>query len=81
VDNSIVVYLGECIQLKPGKDRIIYAGMLSGEVFSVVQRKKTSNGSCAWNLYYPKKRGEITIDGVQINVENITPSEIRLHIA
>jgi hypothetical protein len=81
VDNSIVVSLGECIQLKSGKDRIIYAGMLSDEVFSMVQRKKTSDGTCAWNLYYPKKRGEITIDGVQINVENITPSEIQLHIS
>ncbi len=80
MDNSIVVSLGECIQLKRGKDRIIYAGMLSDEVFSIVQRKKVSSGECAWNLYYPKKRGEITIDGVQINVENITPSEIQLHI-
>ena len=81
MDNSIVVSLGECIQLKRGKDRIIYAGMLSDEVFSIVQRKKTSNGLCAWNLFYPTKRGEITIDSVQINVENVTPSEIRLHIA
>ena len=61
MDNSIVVSLGECIQLKRGRDRIIYAGMLSDEVFSIVQRKKTSNGSCAWNIYYTKKRSEINL--------------------
>jgi hypothetical protein len=31
----------------------------------------------SWNLYFPKNRSEISIDGVNILVENVTPDEIR----
>jgi hypothetical protein len=45
-----------------------------------VQKKANGYQGFAWNLYFPKRRQEITIDGVSIFVENVTPEEIRLRI-
>ena len=35
----------------------------------------------SWNLFYPKSKTSITIDEVNILVENVTADEIRLRIA
>jgi hypothetical protein len=32
----------------------------------------------SWNLYFPKKKRDITIDGVGIYVERVIPEEIEL---
>jgi len=34
----------------------------------------------AWNLLYPREQIRIRIDGVNIQVENVTPDEIRLRV-
>jgi len=81
---SIVLSVGDVFHLRRGKDRIIYAGMPSDNIYSIVQRKwdfmPLGCWGFAWNLFFPKSRQEITIDGVNIFVENVTPEEIRLRI-
>jgi hypothetical protein len=74
--NSIVLAVGEQFHLMLGKDNIIYAGMPSEEVYSIAQRKSCGYQGYAWNLFYPKNRREITIDGVKLYVERVTPDEI-----
>jgi len=76
----IVLAVGGSVHLRRGKDHILYAGMPSENVYSIVQKKTFGYRGYAWNLYFPKKRQEITIDGVSIFVENVTPDEIRLRI-
>ena len=66
--------------MRRGKDHILYAGMPSEDVYSIAQKKSSGYQGFAWNLYFPKKQQEITIDGVSVFVENVTPDEIRLRI-
>jgi hypothetical protein len=72
----VVLGVGEDFHLKLGKDYIIYAGMPSEGVYSIAQRKSYGNRGYAWNLYYQKNRREITIDGVRLYIERVTPDEI-----
>ena len=76
----VVLSVGESVHLRRGKDHIIYAGMPSENVYSIVQKKATGYQGYAWNLFFPKKRQEITIDGVNIFVESVSPEEISLRI-
>jgi hypothetical protein len=39
MQNSFSLSIGESYHLKMGKDRIVYAGMPSENVYSIVQRK------------------------------------------
>jgi len=80
MDRSVVLSVGAGFHLKLGKDRIVYAGMPSDSVYSIVQRKQHMYQGYAWNLFYPSGKSELTIDGVNIYVENATPDEIRLRI-
>jgi hypothetical protein len=77
---SIILAVGEDAHLKLGKDHIIYAGMPSDNVYSIIQKKARGYQGFSWNLFFPKRRQEITIDGVNIFVESVTPEEIRLRI-
>jgi len=77
----VVLAVGESVHLRRGKDHIFYAGMPSENVYSIAQKKRGSPyQGYAWNLYFPKKQQEITVDGVSIFVENVSPGEIRLRI-
>jgi len=80
MDNSVVLSVGKDFHLRRGKDHIIYAGMPSDTVYSIAQRKANGYQGYAWNLFYPKRKSEIEIDGVNIFVENVTPDEIRLRV-
>jgi hypothetical protein len=73
---AVVLTVGGQFHLKFGKDNIIYAGMPSEEVYSIAQRKSSGYQGYAWNLFYPRNRREITIDGIKIYVERVTPDEI-----
>jgi hypothetical protein len=75
---TVVLPIGESYHLRRGKDNIIYAGMLSDSVYSIVQIKASGYQGYAWPLYYPRKRQDITIDGVKIYIERVTPEEIEL---
>ena len=81
---SVVLPVGGEFHLRSGKDRIIYAGMPSDGVYSMVQKKRQfapySAWGYAWNLFYPREQTQITIDGVNLQVENVTPREIRFRL-
>ena len=78
MDNYILLPVGETHHLRQGKDRIIYGGMPSDNVFSIIQvRWEFFYRGYSWNLFFPKGRSEIRVDGVNILVENVTPDEIR----
>ena len=76
---SVTLSVGDNVHLRTGKDYIYYAGMTSDKVFSIVQRKWSfPYMGFAWNLFFPVGQSRIRVDGVNINVENVTPEEIRL---
>ena len=85
MDNSVVLSVGDTYHLRPGKDHIIYSGMSTEKVYSIVQRKRKfapyAAWGYAWNLFYPREQSSIRIDGVNIIVENVTPREIRLRVS
>ena len=78
--DSVVLSVGKDFHLRRGKDHIVYAGMPADAIYSIVQRKSNGYEGYAWNLFYPKKKNEIEIDGVNIFVENVTPDEISLRV-
>ena len=75
MNNSVVLSVGDTFHLKRGKDRIIYAGMPSEKVYSIVQRKRNfvpyAAWGYAWNLFYPREQNKISIDGVDISVRTL----------
>ena len=81
MDKSVILSVGDTFHLRFGKDRIYYAGMPSEKVYSFVQKKwEFPYMGFAWNLYFPRGQSRIRIDGVNIQVESVTPEEIRLTI-
>ena len=76
----ITLSVGQIHHLKRGKDRIIYAGMVSENIYSIAQRKDSGYQGFAWNLFFQKRQQNIIIDGVNVSVENVTPEEIRLRV-
>ena len=81
MNNSVALSVGDVHRLRLGKDRIVYAGMPNENVFSFVQMKwGFLYRGYSWNLFFPKEQSTIRIDGVNIQVENVTPSEIRLRV-
>ena len=81
IGKSAVVSVGEDFHLRRGKDHIIYAGMPSDNVYSIAQKKSSGYQGFAWNLYFPRSRQDINIDGVSIFVERVTPEEIELRVS
>ena len=81
MDRSVVLSVGDKYKLGFGKDRIVYAGMPSEKVFSIVQMKwEFFYRGYSWNLFFPVKQSEIRIEGVNILVDHVTPAEIRLRM-
>jgi hypothetical protein len=81
MDRSVVLSVGDRHKLGLGKDRIIYAGMPSENVYSIVQMKwEFLYRGYSWNLYFTKNQSTIRIDGVNIQVDSVTPEEIRLRV-
>jgi hypothetical protein len=81
IGRIMTLAVGEQFHLRTGKDRIVYAGMPSEDVYSIAQKKASGYQGFAWNLYFPKRRRDITIDGVRVYVERVTPDEIELRLA
>ena len=77
---EVVLAIGQEYHLRRGKDRITYAGMPSEDVYSIAQRKASGYQGYSWNLYFPKRKRDITIDGVDLHVENVSPDEIRFRV-
>jgi len=84
MNNSVVLSVGDNFHLRRGKDRIVYAGMISDKVYSIAQIKRDMIGSLgwgyAWNLYFPVGQTTLRIDGVNIMVDSVTQDEIRLRV-
>ena len=77
----ITLSVGQIHHLKRGKDRIVYAGMPSEGSYSLVQLKNAGMSNViSWNLFFSKSQSNIAVDAVNIDVENVTPEEIRLRV-
>ena len=57
--------------------RIAYGGMPSGDVYSLI---KEIGANYAYNLFYLRSRRDITIGGISLFVQNVTPDEITFQI-
>ncbi len=81
MDNSVVLSVGDSFHLRLGKDRIVYAGMPSENVYSIIQMKwEFLYRGYAWNLFFPKGQSTIRIDGINILVDSVTPEQISMRI-
>ena len=84
MNNSVVLLVGDSYHLRRGKDRIVYAGMISDKVYSLAQRKRDLapyvGWGYAWNLFFPVEQTTIRIDDINIIVDSVTPNEIRLRV-
>ncbi len=81
---TVVLSVGDSFRLMRGKDRITYAGMVCDNTYSIVQRKSQLIPfgwmGYAWNLFYPSTKKDINIDEVNIQVESVSPNEIRFNL-
>jgi hypothetical protein len=81
---TVVLSVGDSFHLESGKDRITYAGMVSENTYSIVQRKSQLIPfgwmGYAWNLFYPSTKKDINIDEVNIQIESVSPDEIRFNV-
>ena len=81
MSRTVVLSVGDKHHLGLGKDRIVYAGMTSDRVYSIVQMKwEFFYRGYSWNLFFPVGENTIRIDGVNLVVESVTPREIRLQV-
>lgn len=78
--NTPVLAVGEGFHLKLGKDRIVYAGMPSEDIFSIIQVKTSGYRGYAWHLYFPRSKHQIAVDGVTVYVERVTAEEIAIRV-
>ena len=80
MDSAVVLAVGEGFHLRRGKDRIVYAGMPSDDVYSIVQVKSSGYQGYSWSLYFPRRKQDIVVDGVSLVVDSATPEEIRFRV-
>lgn len=84
MSRSVTLSVGEAWHLGSGRDRIVYAGMPSEGVYSIVQIRRKfmpyAVWGYAWNLFFPKGQKSMLIDGVNITVESVSPTEVRLQV-
>jgi hypothetical protein len=81
MSRTVVLSVGDTHHLRVGKDHIVYAGMTSERVYSIVEMKwEFFYRGYAWNLFFPVGQNTIRIDGVNLIVESVTPTEIRLQV-
>ncbi len=79
--NEYKLKLGETTKVRPGFLRaavsIVYAGMLNESIFSIVVTWSSGHNSMAYNLYIPKHQKEILTPKGYVQVEYVSPEEIR----
>lgn len=78
--NVVSLYVGDDYRV-PGllQGRIAYAGMPSPGSFSLVH-KRDVGANYAYNLFYSVDARDITVAGVQVHVESVTPDMITLQV-
>jgi len=76
-----VLPVGESTSLGFFKGRIGYGGMPNDQTFTLGLRSwNFGQMAWGWNPYFPADQKQAYIEGVDIQVEEVTPSEIRLRI-
>ncbi len=81
MNSTVVLSVGDSYHLGTGKDHIIYGGMPSDKIFSIVRMKwEFFYRGYAWNQFYPKGQGEIRVDGINLLVEKVDDQQIVLRI-
>lgn len=81
--DSVTLSIGEGLHLRRGNDRIVHAGMPSRNVYPMVQRKEKAfpyQMASAWNLFFSVRQQQITVDGVDMLMENVTATGITLRM-
>jgi hypothetical protein len=80
--NEYVLKVGESAKLKRGwitTYSLVYAGMLSDYVFSIVLTWTAGHNSAAFNLYLEKGQSEIDILDGRMTILDVNKREIRFH--
>ncbi len=81
MNSTVVLSVGDSYHLGTGKDRIVYAGMPSDKVYSIVQKKwEFFYRGYSWNLFFPREQSEIRVDGINLLVEKVDPQQIVLRV-
>jgi hypothetical protein len=69
MSQPVVLAVGEEFHLKCEKDCVVYAGMTSEKVYSIVQRNVAgmalSGQRFAWNLFFPSRQARYNDRGSQ----------------
>jgi hypothetical protein len=80
MSDVVSLYVGDDHRV-PGllQGRIAYAGMPSPDSFSIVH-KRDIGANYAYNLFYAIDARDITIGGVKVHVESVTPDKITLQV-
>ncbi len=76
-DYSLLV--GESAKVKTiffGNITVVYAGMVSDAVYSVVVQWSSGNNSLAYNLYLGKSQKEVHLPKGSLHVSSATPERI-----
>jgi len=77
-----ILKVGENAKIKSGfmtTYSLVYAGMLSDYVYSIVVTWSSGNNSAAYNLYLDKGQREINMLKGRLTVFDVSKSEIRFH--
>jgi len=76
-----VLTVGDSTSLGFFRGRITYAGVPNDQTFSLgLRRWDFCHMVYGCNLYFPADLKQTSIEGVDIQVEEVTPEEIRLRI-
>lgn len=79
MNGAVTLSVGDMHQPRFGKNRIIFAGMPSESVFSMIEIKwEFVYRGYAWNLFFPATQRQIRIDGVNYEVLRVGPDDITL---
>lgn len=80
MSSAVSLYVGDDYRV-PGslQGRIAYAGMPSPNAYSLVHKREVG-ANYAYNLFYSVESRDISVAGVQIHVDSVTPEMIVLRV-
>ena len=79
IANNITLAIGETTRIKLGfvnTVTLIYSGMPSKDVFSIVIQTGSGYQGYSYNLYYPKDTKTIKVGKESFSIINVTPERI-----
>jgi len=71
--------VGESAKVKTiffGNISVVYAGMISEQVYSVVVQWTSGNNSSAYNLYLSRSQKEVRIPKGRLMISTVTPERL-----